>query len=637
MFNSRTKRKRKSIIEQLECNIKSIPPYKRLRRISNWSNWISASATRNYMLRDPLIDWLKLYGQKTLQNSSLKEEAAKTFLREEKSTTNYQFIPFIKNQGINFEERLIALLYKKLGTDAIIDIGGSRETCRTESYVKNTFDAMKKGIAVIYSGVLWNPRNNTYGIPDLLIRSDVFDTIVSIDPIPEEEKSRRAPLICKRSRYHYRVVDIKFSTLCLRADGIHLLNQGSFPAYKSQLYIYNQALGVMQGYTPSCAYILGTKHKYSSRNVNYSGRNCLSRLGVVDFTGVDEQYISLTKSAIRWLSELRHRGHRWNPIRSGNKAELYPNMCNTKDYPFHGLKQAIAEEISEITSVWMLGTKNRRIAFSKSISKWTDPMCTAAAVGVNGRKIAPIVDKMLQINRNPSSPLVSPSKIETTMYEWNIKPVIELYIDFESVNDVITDFNQLPYAQDTSMIFMIGAGYEDPNTRLWKYKSFIAKKLEREEEKDMCDEFICYVKEIQKKWLGTRDIKLFHWAPAEKILWNQASSRHDISQPWMYVDMLDVFKAEPIIVKGCLNFSIKTIATQMYKLGLIPVKWIEDERGDCMNGANAMVAALIASKTAKERGIDIIDTAPMKEIITYNETDCRVLYEIVRYLRICHI
>ena len=42
--------------------------------------------------------------------------------------------------------------------------------------------------------------------------------------------------------YHYVVVDIKFSTLPLRADGVHLLNAGKFPAYKSQAWIYTQAL-----------------------------------------------------------------------------------------------------------------------------------------------------------------------------------------------------------------------------------------------------------------------------------------------------------------------------------------------------------------------------------------------------------
>jgi hypothetical protein len=29
---------------------------------ADWSGWVSASATRNYAIGDPLLDWLNLYG-----------------------------------------------------------------------------------------------------------------------------------------------------------------------------------------------------------------------------------------------------------------------------------------------------------------------------------------------------------------------------------------------------------------------------------------------------------------------------------------------------------------------------------------------------------------------------------------------
>ena len=38
-----------------------------------------------------------------------------------------------------------------------------------------------------------------------------------------------------------------------------LLNNNEYPAYKGQICVYNQIIGKIQGYEPSCAYILGRR------------------------------------------------------------------------------------------------------------------------------------------------------------------------------------------------------------------------------------------------------------------------------------------------------------------------------------------------------------------------------------------
>ena len=119
---------------------------------------------------------------------------------------------------------------------------------------------MKQGVPIIHSAPLSNKKNKTYGIADLLVRSDYLNQLVDV---PIDLPDGRATKL--NTDYYYVVIDIKYQTLKLKSDGLHLLNNNSIRAYKAQTWIYNQALGNIQGYTPSCAYILGRRWNYTSK------------------------------------------------------------------------------------------------------------------------------------------------------------------------------------------------------------------------------------------------------------------------------------------------------------------------------------------------------------------------------------
>ena len=97
---------------------------------------------------------------------------------------------------------------------------------------------MKSGKPFILQGVLWNPQNRTFGMPDILVRSDWLNQITEQDTIEKHQETIRAPAL--DGDYHYRVVDVKFTTIKFNSSNTQILGQSSQKAYKSQLAIYNR-------------------------------------------------------------------------------------------------------------------------------------------------------------------------------------------------------------------------------------------------------------------------------------------------------------------------------------------------------------------------------------------------------------
>ena len=77
-------------------------------------------------------------------------------------------------------------------------------------------------------------------MPDLLVRSDYINEFMGYQVIDDDEAKIPSPNL--EIKYHYKVIDIKHSTIYLKSDNKYILNTGSIPMYKGQLYIYTMAL-----------------------------------------------------------------------------------------------------------------------------------------------------------------------------------------------------------------------------------------------------------------------------------------------------------------------------------------------------------------------------------------------------------
>lgn len=570
--------------------------------------WIPATKTRNFLLNDSLVDWLKVYGSSNkigVRNSN-------------------GFMNFIMEKGVEFEDALIKYINKNKTPITTVS------EYITDESVNKTISLMKNGEPVIHSAPVRNNKNKTHGIIDLLVRSDYLEKIIDECPLTDEEKKIPAKKLGKD--YHYVVIDIKFSTLPLKADGRHLLNSGSYPAYKSQCFIYNQAIGIIQGYTPRYTFILGRRWKYTSKDVKYNNSECLNRVGVIDFQETDQMYIEKTKNAISWLRDIDKNGHKWS-ISPPSRNELYPNMC-FESGKWQQQKNKIAEDIGEISSIWYCGVKHRENAIKKGINTWKDPECTSNNMGMKGLR-ASIIDKILDINRQ-NTDVIRPSKIRNNICNWK-NQTNEVFVDFETLSDIFDRFKELPKQKTTDMIFMIGVWYKPQKSSKWEYKRFTCDKPNLTEEYRIMDEFNQFIK-------SQNNPKLWYWC-AENRFWKRSENRHyenalnneneekanNISDKWnlkKWADLCEVFKHEPIVIKDCFKFGLKPISSAMRSHGLIKTK-IESE---CSSGMTAMVKAY---KCYQEFN-DPVNCPIMQDIAKYNEFDCRVLEEILNYLRNNH-
>ena len=132
---------------------------------------------------------------------------------------------------------------------------------------------------------------------------------------------------------------------------------------------------------------------------------------------------------------------------------------------------------------------------------------------------------------------------------------------------------------------------------------------------------------------------LFHWSPAEvtnfQNAYNSAKDRHK-EHNWPSMQWFDflgkVVREEPVVVKGAFAFGLKAVSTALHSQGLIETIWGDGPS----DGLGAMVAAWWCDQEARRLDVPIGAIDLMGEVVEYNEVDCKVMMEIIQYLRANH-
>lgn len=625
------------------------PLKKRKTTITSKKEWIAPSSMRHSLMDDPCTEWLKLYYvtygiKNNRENVSEKKGFLTSHFGNDNKNTKIKM-------GLEFEDLVMDDISKRFPEKFEVI---SEYVYPSLELMEKTMDCMKTGVPFIGQAVLYNFKNKTYGTVDLLVRSDWINQLFNENILSEEEIGVPSPVLNKK--YHYRVIDIKCSTLQLCADGKRIRNSSNISYYKGQLAIYNAALGLMQGYTPNQAYILCRGWKYTSKKRTFNGFDCFERPGQIEFNEFDKQHIQKTTDCIQYVRDLRYDGPNWKCIPPSNE-NMYPNMKNKYDTPYHDVKKKIANEIGELTTLWYVSPKNRRIAHSKGVYRRDDPKLSSKVLEIKGKR-GMIIDEIIKTNRD-SKKTVRPEVIKRPESKWDTPMFLDFYIDLETFSEIeIMPIDIHNSKMEHNIIFCIGAGYEENGK--WVHKKFYMDDYDPEEgthlenEKKMLDEFFNFVIDRTDKYTNKykpTDIfncvpRFFHWAHAEPTVFGKANERHGfewgtVIETVEWIDLYKEFVKIPITVKGSYRFDLKSVAKAFYKNDLISTIWNDDiidgyqvvvEIGKYFNFMNKY-KRMTSSEKSRNRREYRHQQQIFQSILKYNEVDCKVMWEIVTYLR----
>ena len=688
--------------------------------------WVSATRTKHYLMGDTCIDWLSRYYSKyglTDDMLSIQERA-----EYEKYLKDSSHLELLFDGGNRFEDEVYREL-RSLYEDefALIFDENDYQIFRRERDMngfirrkyEETVNAMENGVPIIAQAVMINDSNMTYGVADLLVRSDFLPEMFV--HFPEDQSIQHGAPSIGAPNYHYRVIDCKWTTmtLCVKTPDV-LRNEGFFPAYKGQLAVYNGCLKQMQGYVPERAYVMAKAWKVGVEKIpngeehNYRGFSAFDRPGVIDYAGWDYAYVEKTKNAIKWVQKVMTEGREWRygPERP-TVPELYPNMSKSYDTTFANVKSEIADRYGEITQGWYVGVQHRNNAFERGITNIRDPRMNLDVLGINSVKRGPVIQQIIDINKdNQLTDLVRPSVIKTNNTNWQKPHLMDYYVDFETITYnlfVKPDYIDIDNSYfDSGVTFMIGIGFinePDVDTHKilqaleidqnrcgvynrvdesdygefgrWEFVCFYLTDFRVENELELFRLFYqfmivrnCIVKDIYDipDDSGEADARVFHWTGAELTFMKNAVRRMKSDQydrvlaqifrlqsneeikdvkkdvknlircfedTVIWVDLFEEMVREPVVVRGCYRFKLKHFANAMQKHGLIQTNWGSTKMSD---GLRAMFEAIKIYREHQDNNEIVThrNNADFKEIVDYNEVDCRVMWEIIEYLRTNH-
>ncbi len=631
-------------------------------------NLISATRISNTVKNDKLLDYLDLLDENGLNISNELIIGKKRYLKDLDNITHFSNISnstqnlnkkkktsfdYIVDAGYLFEYDIInkikMLMESKGELSKLINI------CEQDinDNCDKTIQIIKKNLhTIILGSVLINQQNNTWGKPDLIVKGEWIEKYINMK-IENVDITK------------WYIIDIKSSTIQLINNGSDISSKLLYSVYKSQIYIYTQALNdLLNKYNinnnVSIGFILGKKYKYYFDKKQII-KNSFDMMGIVDFNkekikGIDLE--NMIKSGIEWIKDLRTNWKHFtlNPI---NKDELYPNMKNIYNKNWYGIKKNIANKNKELSLLWFCGITNRNKAWMKGIKSYMDKNLTPEILGFNIHDSKyKIIDNMLKLLHIPDKNYILDKK--NNFMNWQQKAEWEFFIDFETYNldtiyDESSDWNNI--YDDNQKIYMCGISWICNDSNEFNHHVFIVDYVhidklknafinnDKEIKYDDCTccsselDLIIKIKEFIMKFkpnnMKTDEFfnksRLIHWSCAEPVIFNKKINEYKLNNfefKLNWYDLLNVFKysENPIIIKECFGFGLKNIVRKLNEFKEITIEWADLDDGLL---SSFIAKDIYTNNFSNEKELN----KNMYDIIKYNLIDCKSMNVLIDWMR----
>jgi hypothetical protein len=288
--------------------------------------YCSVTSVKNWILGDPLIDYLNLYEDKSLIHKPTFEEC--------------DFSKFIMDMGNKYETIVVDKIIEKC-----ILLGLTYTTIDRSKGYHQTKDAISKNIDIIFQSQVKDWNRNIAGYPDIIVTKKAFLKLFNLTSQPAIYE------LSKIKDKDYIVIDVKYSSIDVN-DGFIEEKTKYHRFIRAQIAMYTNLAKFKCGIGFIISKDLQT---IESPIATYTNDKCL----------IDDY-----ETAINWLMLL----HKEGKDITFDKPYLYPNMNNVMDGGWRALKLELAIKLKEISLINGVGEGLREKLHKEGIYTYDNPL-----------------------------------------------------------------------------------------------------------------------------------------------------------------------------------------------------------------------------------------------------------------------